>query len=224
MDVVIDLTPSFCSLSVMRATLALGAHYVNTAACPEHLAQLIAGQPLDLAAEFTAAGRTALPSCGASPGVVNICCRYFCDQLDPVERIEIRAGFHVPAQKEMVKTWVPTWCSEQQYFDFCDPPCLFHHGKHEHMPCFYEPEDYDFGGNLGQVQLTHHAHERPGNHGGPIPKKGTRMKPEASSPPPNQSPRRLRRSLHTVCEARDYFAPRKPACFSVASPNGDQQH
>ena len=158
-DAVIDLTPSFCSVSVMRAALALGAHYVNTAACPEHLAQLIAGQPLDLAAEFTAANRTALLSCGASPGVVNICCRYFCDHLDTVERIEIRAGFHVPAQKEMVKTWVPTWSPEQQFFDFCDPPCLFHDGKHEHMPCFHETEDYDFGGNLGRVQLTHHAHD-----------------------------------------------------------------
>ena len=42
-DVVLDLTPSFCSRSVMRAALALGAHYVNTAACPEHLERL----PLD---------------------------------------------------------------------------------------------------------------------------------------------------------------------------------
>src|SRR5262245_8716186 len=33
-DVVIDLTPSFCSRAVMRAALELGAHYVNTAACP----------------------------------------------------------------------------------------------------------------------------------------------------------------------------------------------
>jgi saccharopine dehydrogenase-like NADP-dependent oxidoreductase len=158
-DVVIDLTPSFCSRQVMRAALTLGAHYVNTAACPEHLAQLIARQPLDLAAEFAAANLTALLSCGVSPGVVNICCRYFCDQLDTVERIEIRAGFHVPAQKEMIRTWTPTWSPEQQFFDFCDPPCLFHDGRHEHMPCFYEPETYDFGGNLGPVQLTHHAHD-----------------------------------------------------------------
>ena len=158
-DAIIDLTPSFCSMSVMRAALALGAHYVNTAACPEHLAQLIARQPLDLAAEFAAAGRTALLGCGASPGVVNILCRRFCDQLDTVERIEIRAGFHVPAQKEMIRTWVPTWSPEQQFFDYCDPPCLFHDGRHEHMPVFFEPETYDFGGNLGQVQITHHAHD-----------------------------------------------------------------
>ena len=69
------------------------------------------------------------------------------------------AGFLVPAQKEMIKTWVPTWCPEQQYFDYCDPPCLFHDGWHEHMPQFYEPETCDFGGNLGEVQLTHHAHD-----------------------------------------------------------------
>jgi saccharopine dehydrogenase-like NADP-dependent oxidoreductase len=143
----------------MEAALALGAHYVNTAACPEHLAQLIAGKPLDLADRFVAAGRTALLSCGASPGVVNIICRRFCDELDTVERIEIRAGFHVPAQKEMVKTWTPTWSPEQQYFDYCDPPCLFHDGRHEHMPVFHEPETYDFGGSLGEIQLTHHAHD-----------------------------------------------------------------
>ena len=158
-DAIIDLTPSFCSMPVMEAALALGTHYVNTAACPEHLAQLIARKPLDLANRFVAAGRTALLGCGASPGVVNIVCRRFCDELDTVERIEIRAGFHVPAQKEMIKTWVPTWSPEQQFFDYCDPPCLFHDGKHEHMPVFYEPESYDFGGNLGEVQITHHAHD-----------------------------------------------------------------
>jgi len=158
-DVVVDLTPSFISVHVMEAALALGAHYVNTAACPEHLAQLIGGKPLQLADRFVAAGRTALLGCGASPGVLNILCRRFCDELDTVERIEIRCGFHIPAQKEMIKTWMPTWCPEQQYFDYCDPPCLFHHGRHEHMPVFHEPETYDFGGNLGEIQLTHHAHD-----------------------------------------------------------------
>ena len=157
--VVIDLTPSFISVDVMAAALALSAHYVNTAACPEHLAQLIQGQPLDLADKFVTAERSALLGCGASPGVVNIICRRFCDELDTVERIEIRAGFHIPAQKEMIKTWTPTWCPEQQYFDYCDPPCLFHDGRHEHMPLFHEPETYDFGENLGEIQLTHHAHD-----------------------------------------------------------------
>jgi saccharopine dehydrogenase-like NADP-dependent oxidoreductase len=158
-DVVIDMTPSFCSRSVMEAALSLGAHYLNTAACPEHLDQLIHGRPLDLAGRFEAAGRTALLGCGASPGVVNILCRQHCDLLDTVERIEIRVGFPVAAQQAMVKTWMPAWSPEQQYFDFCDPPCLFHDGKHEHMPQFHEPEVYDFGGTLGQVQLTHHAHD-----------------------------------------------------------------
>ena len=45
-DQVIDLTPSFCSPKVMRAALALDTHYINTAACPEHLAQLIDSEPL----------------------------------------------------------------------------------------------------------------------------------------------------------------------------------
>lgn len=158
-DAVIDMTPSFCSSGVMKLALALNAHYVNTAASPEHLDQLIHRRPLDLADRFTAAGRTALLGCGASPGVVNILCRRACDELDTVDRIEIRAGFHVPAQNAPVKTWIPTWCPEQQYFDFCDPPCLFHGGRHEHMPQFHEPEAYDFGGDLGVVQLTHHAHD-----------------------------------------------------------------
>lgn len=158
-DVVVDLTPSFISVQVMEAALALGAHYVNTAACPEHLAQLIKGEPLDLADRFLAAGRTALLGCGASPGIVNVICRRYCDELDTVERIEIRCGFHVPAQREMVKTWTPSWSPEQQFFDYCDPPCLFHDGRHEHMPVFHEPESYDFGGNLGEIQITHHAHD-----------------------------------------------------------------
>ena len=158
-DAIIDMTPSFFSQDVMRAALALGAHYVNTAACPEHLAQLIQHQPLDLDDEFVKAGRTALLGCGASPGALNVICRRYCDELDTVERIEIRAGFHTPAQKAMVKTWMPSWSPEQQFFDYCDPPCLFHDGRHEHMPQFHEPETYDFGGRLGEIQLTHHAHD-----------------------------------------------------------------
>src|SRR4051812_46667241 len=62
-DAVIDMTPSFCSADVMRAALALDAHYVNTAACPEHLALLIQRQPLDLHDDFVNAGRTALLGC-----------------------------------------------------------------------------------------------------------------------------------------------------------------
>jgi saccharopine dehydrogenase (NAD+, L-lysine-forming) len=158
-DVVIDMTPSFCSLGVMRAALALNANYVNTAACPQHLDQFIHSRPLDLDAEFRAAGRTALLSCRVSPGVVNVLCRKYTDDLETVDRIEIRAGFHVAAQHDPIKTWTPTWSPEQQYFDFCDPPCLFHDGKHEHMPQFHEPEEYDFGGALGTVTLTHHAHD-----------------------------------------------------------------
>lgn len=158
-DAVIDMTPSFCSADAMRAALALGAHYVNTAACPEHLAQLIQRQPLVLHDDFVKAGLSALLGCGASPGVVNVICRRHCDELDTVERIEIRAGFHTPAQKEMIKTWVPSWSPEQQFFDYSDPPCLFHDGRHEHMPQFHKPETYNFGGNLGEVQLTHHAHD-----------------------------------------------------------------
>ena len=158
-EAVIDMTPSFCSLSVMRAALDLGAHYVNTAACPGHLAQLIQREPLELDADFIKAGRSALLGCGASPGAINIICRHVCDELDTVERIEIRAGFHTPAQKAMIKTWMPSWSPEQQFFDYCDPPCLFHDGRHEHMEQFHEPETYDFGGNLGEIQLTHHAHD-----------------------------------------------------------------
>lgn len=158
-DVLIDLTPSFICQPIMKAALSLGAHYVNTAACPEHLAQLIARRPLDLADHFVRAGKTALLSCGASPGAVNVICRRYCDLLETVERIEFRIGFHVPAQKAFIKTWTPSWSPEQQYFDYCDPPCLFHDGRHEHMPVFYDPETYDFGGNVGEVQLTHHAHD-----------------------------------------------------------------
>src|SRR6188768_2146665 len=104
----------------MKAALGLGAHYVNTAACPEHLAQLIQRKPLDLDQEFVAAGLTALFGCGVSPGVTNILCRRYCDQLHTVERIEIRGGFHVAAQKEMIKIWMPSWSPEQQYYDYCD--------------------------------------------------------------------------------------------------------
>ncbi|MBK8100204.1 MAG: saccharopine dehydrogenase NADP-binding domain-containing protein [Planctomycetes bacterium] len=158
-DAVLDFTPSFLALSVMRAALLLSAHYVNTAASPAHLAEWIERRPLQLAAAFAAAGRTALLSCGASPGVVNVLVRRHCDELDTVDRIEIRVGFHVPSQRSPIATWQPTWSPEQQYFDYCDPPCLFHGGRHQHLPPFHEPERYDFGGRLGAIALTHHAHD-----------------------------------------------------------------
>lgn len=158
-DIIFDFTAAEFSVNVMRAGVELKTHYVNSAASPAHLIDFAARKPLEFDEDFFKNQRTALLGCGETPGILNVIVREYCDKMDTVKSIRIRAGNPDGYGDNLVKVWHPTWSPAQQLADYSDPPLLFRDKKHQLVPIFSEPEIYDFGGRVGKVLLTHHSHD-----------------------------------------------------------------
>jgi saccharopine dehydrogenase (NAD+, L-lysine-forming) len=119
-DAVINLTLTAFDMTIMKAALQSGAHYIDTSfgepdlmdirARDNILSQIIEKRPLTYDKEYREAGMTALLGCGVSPGTTNVIARYICDKMDQVEEIRIRYGGRaLEESREVVKAWTPTW-------------------------------------------------------------------------------------------------------------------
>lgn len=161
-DVILNFTLIKLNLIIMKAALAVKAHYVDTACSGEFLEEWIKLDEPKLHADFVKSGKTALVGCGFAPGVANILTRYACDQMDRVEKIIIRAGRgYSGGADEVVSAWKPTWSPEILLEDYADPPLMLKDGKFEYVPIFSNPETYTFPEPLGEVLLSSHMHEEP---------------------------------------------------------------
>ena len=161
-DVILNFTLIKFNDILMRAALAVNAHYVDTACSGEFLEEWIARDEPKRHGEFVRIGKTALVGCGFAPGIANVLTRYICDQLDAVEEIIIRAGRgDGGASHEVVSAWKPTWSPEILLEDYADPPLILRNGKFEYVPIFSNPETYTFPDPLGEVLLSSHMHEEP---------------------------------------------------------------
>ena len=158
-DIIFDFTAAEFSVNVMKASVALKTHYINSAASATHLLDFAAHKPLEFDEDFAKNNRTALLGCGETPGILNVIVREYCDRLDTVKSIKIRAGNPDGYNDDLVKVWHPTWSPAQQLADYSDPSMLFRDNQHNTVPIFSEPELYDFGGRVGKVLLTHHSHD-----------------------------------------------------------------
>lgn len=161
-DVILNFTLIKFNAIIMKAALAVNAHYVDTACSGEFLEDWIARDESELHAEFVKTGKTALVGCGFAPGISNVLTRYVCDQLDEVEKIVIRVGRgDSSGSGEVVSAWKPTWSPEILLEDYADPPLILKDGKFERIPIFSNPEIYSFPDPLGDVLLSSHMHEEP---------------------------------------------------------------
>jgi len=159
-DVVINLTLIQFNANIMKAAVASGAHYVDSATGAPLWTQLTKGQPLELDKEFKEAGLTALIACGGTPGVTNVLARYYCDKLDRVDEIRVRLGGKpLEKSREVVRAWDPGWAPEVALTDYALPPGVFENGKPEVYPIFSGCEEYKFPDPVGPVLVCHHAHE-----------------------------------------------------------------
>ncbi len=158
-DVIFDMTLPWLAKNVMKAALAVHAHYVNTAFDDPFWDQLIHGQTLDLDKEFKTAGLTALLGCGNTPGLSNVFIKYYCDRLDTVSGIKIRGGGKFSNSKTLIKPWYPGWAPNQALIDFCSDTYVFRNGTYERAGIFAEPESFDFGPHLHHIWVAHHSHE-----------------------------------------------------------------
>lgn len=93
-DVVAHCTRPKHNVSVMRACVAAGVHYLDLAAS----GPLRLGEPhgileqVGMGDAFRSAGITALLSMGLDPGMTNVLARSAADRLDIIESIRIRSG------------------------------------------------------------------------------------------------------------------------------------
>jgi saccharopine dehydrogenase-like NADP-dependent oxidoreductase len=86
-DVVLNATDYPFNLDVMRAALAARVSYADLGGL-FHMTR----RQYELDQEFRAAGLTAVLGAGSTPGITNLLARIAVDQLDTVERLDVRIG------------------------------------------------------------------------------------------------------------------------------------
>ena len=171
-DVIITLTLTAFNDNVMKAALAVGAHYVDTSfgepslmdICERDniLDQIIHHRPIALHQEFKDTGLTAIAGCGASPGVVNIMARYLADKLDVVNAIRIRIGRKetIPSG-DVVSAWQPTWSPFRALWGYAVEPMIFKDGKYTKCPIYSGYEEYRYPEPVDIIPLVYHQHQEP---------------------------------------------------------------
>lgn len=150
------LLPEYAE-TVMAASLAVGADYINTAFDHPFWEQIVQGKELYLDAEFKKAGRTAVLGCGNSPGMVNVFVKKYCDRLSRVDSIRIY-GAYEKNMRDALKGWDPGWSRKQAYLDFVTEPCVFRDGCYTMEKPFSERERFDFY-QYGMCEFSLHSHE-----------------------------------------------------------------
>lgn len=159
-DVIINLTHLRYNATIMEAAWRVESHYVDTATYEPFWGQIIAGGPLFLDEEFKQASRTALISCGISPGVVDVLAELVCGRLEQVDEISVKLGKRDLTEK-VVKAWDPGWSLEVALRDYADEAVVYQQGRFRQLPPFSEPEVYPFPDPVGPLLVTHHSHEEP---------------------------------------------------------------
>jgi saccharopine dehydrogenase-like NADP-dependent oxidoreductase len=171
-DIIITLTLTAFNDNIMKAALAVGAHYVDTSfgeptrmdICESDniLSQIIQKRPISFDQEFKDAGLTAIAGCGASPGVVNVLARYFADKLDVVDAIRIRVGRKtmIPSDN-VVKGWQPTWSPFRALWGYAVEPTIFEDGEYKKYPIYSGYEEYQYREPVNMIPLVYHQHQEP---------------------------------------------------------------
>lgn len=156
-DVCLDMLLPEYSVTIMKASLAVHTHYLNTAYDMPFWNNIVKGESLFLDKEFKSEGLTALLGCGNSPGLVNVYVKKYCDMLDKIDNISIygmyRQNFNSPLER-----WNPGWSTKQAYIDFITNPTIFRNGEFIEKPPFAEIEKKEFM-SYGIKEFALHSHE-----------------------------------------------------------------
>ena len=155
-DVVVNTASPEHNLSIMRAALAAGAHYLDVAGTGPHRPGGPSGilEQLRLHDRFRDAGLTALVSMGLDPGMSNVMARDAADSLDSIDAIRIRSGGTLrfvglrPAPR-----FVPLYSKGAFFSDVVLPPTVWSNGRLQARDVLSEEEDYSFPDPVG-VQPT----------------------------------------------------------------------
>jgi saccharopine dehydrogenase-like NADP-dependent oxidoreductase len=156
-DLVVNVAPPEFIPQVMRAALEAGRNYLDLSSVRCYEIDDLPIEQLQDADAWKASGRTAMIHAGSAPGLTNVMARMGADELDEVERIEIK-DYAAMSSDEFVATWVPAVFA----IDCATPPWIWEEGRPRRVPIFSGEEWVDLPSPVGRRGKFYlHAHEEP---------------------------------------------------------------
>jgi lysine 6-dehydrogenase len=135
----------------MRAALAAGAHYADLGGL-FHMTR----QQYELDRDFRAAGLTAVLGIGSTPGITNLLARVAVDNMDSIERLDVRIGCG-DARPSEAPFAVPY--SIRTIFDECTlPPMVFENGEWRAAAPMSGGEEIEFPWPVGRAAAMYTLH------------------------------------------------------------------
>ncbi len=150
-DIVINSSLPQYNLTVMKAALKNGVHYIDNAVYDK------VDYKLDFDDAYRKAGLTGLLNLGEDPGLSNIFARYAADRMDRVDEIRIRDGETCESEKyTFMATFSPEVFLGGEIFL---KPLIFEDSTFKHLPPFSGEEVYNFPDPVGPLTVYCTDHE-----------------------------------------------------------------
>jgi lysine 6-dehydrogenase len=150
--VVVNCTQHEFNLSVMRAALLAGAHYLDLGGL-----FVWTRRQLRLHAEFKRAGLTAILGMGGSPGITNVMARAAADRLERVGEIRVRSGWASFAEPDADLSF--GFSAQTVIEELTLPPWIYTGGRFCTVPPRSRWEEVRFARPVGRVSClcTRHS-------------------------------------------------------------------
>jgi len=150
-DIVINSSLPQYNLTVMKAALKNGVHYIDNAVYDK------VDYKLEFDDAYKKAELTGLLNLGEDPGLSNIYARYAADRMDRVDEIRIRDGETCESEKyTFMATFSPEVFLGGEIFL---KPLIFEGGTFKHLPPFSGEEVYNFPDPVGPLTVYCTDHE-----------------------------------------------------------------
>lgn len=158
-DIVINVATPDTHINVMRACLAVGSHYIDTAVF-EQFSDYNVPPPwysheLALREDFRAKGLTAILSIGFDPGVVNVFCKKvrndYLDSIDTIDVLCANAGSHN-------QFFATNFNAAVNLKELCEDTGYWQEGSWHSAPPFSRHMEFDFP-EIGRQKLYSVGHD-----------------------------------------------------------------
>jgi len=145
-QLVVNALPAVCNRMVLRATLRLRAHYLDTAA---HLTKSpFRAEQLQFTQCFAEKRRAAVITAGVAPGLTNLLAAAAADALDSVEAVWVRLYESTESEQP-----VSQWSAEVSFDEAVSQPCVYRDGGFSLARRFGEREIFRFPAPIGPVPV-----------------------------------------------------------------------
>lgn len=145
-QLIVNMLPSVCNRTVLRAALHVRAHYLDTAA---HLTKSpFRAEQLQFTRRFIEKRRTAVITAGVAPGLTNLLAAAAADSLDAVETVRVRLYESTESEHP-----VSQWSAEVSFDEAVSRPRLYRDGRFLLGRRFGEREMFRFPAPIGSVPV-----------------------------------------------------------------------